>query len=88
MPFKDEDEGVAKANDSVFGLAAYIESTNIRTVHRVAAKLEAGNVLVNGAGGLPTGAPFGGHKQSGVGRVGGIWGIREFLRPKNVHIAM
>jgi aldehyde dehydrogenase (NAD+) len=88
MPFKDEDDGVAKANNTVFGLAAYIESTNIKTVHRVAARLDAGNVLVNGAGGLPTAAPFGGHKQSGVGRVGGIWGIREFIRTKNVHIAM
>ncbi len=88
MPFKDEDDGVTKANDSEFGLAAYIESTNIKTVHRVAAKLDAGNVLVNGAAGLPTAAPFGGHKQSGVGRVGGIWGIREFIRTKNVHIAM
>ena len=43
---------------------------------------------VNGFYDLPVGAPFGGHKQSGVGRVGGIWGIREFTRPKNVWLQL
>ncbi|MBV1918261.1 MAG: aldehyde dehydrogenase family protein [Sphingomonadaceae bacterium] len=88
IPFKDEEDAIRIANDTVYGLASYIDSTNINTVHRLASRLDAGNVMVNGAVGLPTAAPFGGHKQSGVGRVGGIWGIREFIRTKNVHIAM
>ena len=81
---KDEEEAIRLANDTVYGLAAWIESENVRRVHRVAGALEAGTVWVNGFYDLPVGAPFGGHKQSGVGRVGGIWGIREFTRPKNV----
>lgn len=83
-PFKDEDEAIEIANDSEFGLAAWLESENVRRVHRVSAALEAGTVWVNGFFDLPIGAPFGGYKQSGVGRVGGIWGIREFTRTKNV----
>jgi aldehyde dehydrogenase (NAD+) len=84
IPFEDEAEALEMANDSDFGLAAYIESQDVRRVHRVAAALEAGTVWVNGFFDLPVGAPFGGYKQSGVGRVGGMWGIREFTRPKNV----
>jgi acyl-CoA reductase-like NAD-dependent aldehyde dehydrogenase len=52
------------------------------------AALQAGNVSVNGFTGIPTSAPFGGVKQSGHGRLGGVAGIREFTRPKNIWIAM
>jgi len=83
-PFKDEEDALRIANDTEFGLAGWIESEDAKRVHRVAAALEAGTIWVNGFRDLPVGAPFGGHKQSGVGRVGGIWGIREFTRPKNV----
>lgn len=88
MPFKDEEDAVRLANDTEFGLAAWLESENVKRVHRVAAALEAGTVWVNGFYDLPVGAPFGGHKQSGVGRVGGVWGIREFTRPKNVWLKL
>jgi aldehyde dehydrogenase (NAD+) len=84
MPFEDEEDAIRIANETEFGLAAWLESENVKRVHRVAAALEAGTVWVNGFYDLPVGAPFGGHKQSGVGRVGGVWGIREFTRPKNV----
>jgi aldehyde dehydrogenase (NAD+) len=84
MPFKDEEDALRIANDTDFGLAAWVETENVRRVHRVAAALEAGTVWVNGFFDLPVGAPFGGYKQSGVGRVGGKWGIHEFTRPKNV----
>jgi acyl-CoA reductase-like NAD-dependent aldehyde dehydrogenase len=84
MPFKDEEDAIRIANDTDFGLAGWIESENVKRVHRVAAALEAGTVWVNGFYDLPVGAPFGGYKQSGVGRVGGKWGIHEFTRPKNV----
>ena len=88
MRFKDEAEALHLANDTPYGLAAYIESNDLSRVHRVAEALDAGNILVNGAYGLPAAAPFGGNKQSGSGRVGGIHGIREFVRTKNVYISM
>jgi aldehyde dehydrogenase (NAD+) len=88
IPFKDEEGAVRIANDTEFGLAAYIESENVRRAHRVAAALEAGTVWVNGIYDLPAPAPFGGNKHSGVGRVGGIYGIREFTRAKNVYLKL
>jgi acyl-CoA reductase-like NAD-dependent aldehyde dehydrogenase len=88
MPFKDEEEAIRLANDTPYGLAAWVESENVKRVHRVSAALESGTVWVNGFYDLPVGAPFGGHKQSGVGRVGGVWGIREFTRPKNVWLKL
>jgi aldehyde dehydrogenase (NAD+) len=87
IPFKDEEEALRIANDSEFALAAYIESENVRRIHRLAAALEAGVVMVNGIS-LHPATPFGGNKQSGVGRVGGIHGIREFTRPKNVYLKL
>jgi aldehyde dehydrogenase (NAD+) len=86
MPFKDEEDAIRLANDNEFGLAAYIESENVRRVHRLAPALEAGAVWVNGIFDIPAAAPFGGNKHSGVGRVGGIYGVREFTRPKNVYL--
>ena len=88
MRFKDEEDAIRLANDTPYGLAAYIESSDVSRVHRVAQALDAGSILVNNAYGLPASAPFGGNKQSGVGRVGGIHGIREFVRSKNVYISM
>jgi aldehyde dehydrogenase (NAD+) len=88
IPFDDEAHALEMANDSDFGLAAYIESENVKRVHRVAAALEAGTIWCNGFFDLPVGAPFGGYKQSGLGRVGGKWGIHEFTQPKNVYLKL
>jgi len=88
LPFDDEAEAVRIANDTDFGLAAYVQTNDLRRAHRVSADLIAGNVWVNGFVGIPGTAPFGGTKQSGYGRLGGIWGIREFTRPKNVWIGL
>ncbi|MEP6867792.1 MAG: aldehyde dehydrogenase family protein [Novosphingobium sp.] len=87
-PFDTEDEGIALANGTDFGLAGYIWTQNLQRAHRVAQRLIAGNVWVNGFMGVPSSAPFGGIGQSGVGRLGGIHGIREFLRPKNIWIGL
>ena len=87
LRFRDEDEVVAKANDSHFGLGAYLHTRDIGRAHRVAKRLEAGMVIINGMPGMSPGAPFGGYKQSGFGREGGRWGIEEFLQQKNVFIA-
>ncbi|WP_131744835.1 aldehyde dehydrogenase family protein [Frankia sp. Cppng1_Ct_nod] len=86
--FTDEEEAVRLANDTRFGLAAYVQTKDLRRVHRVSAALDAGNVWVNGFVGIHEAVPFGGVKQSGTGRLGGIAGIREFTRPKNVWIAL
>ena len=88
IPFDTEEEAIEIANETEFGLAAWVQSENVRRVHRVSAALEAGTVWVNGFFDLPVGAPFGGYKQSGVGRVGGKWGVQEFTRPKNVWLQL
>ena len=83
MPFDSEEEAIEIANDTPYGLAAYIQTGNPERARRVAAHLRAGMIQVNGAG-RPSGSPFGGYKQSGVGREGGVWGIEEFLEMKTI----
>jgi aldehyde dehydrogenase (NAD+) len=83
LPYQSEQEAIANANDSIYGLAAYIASTNLDHARRVAAELRAGNVNIN----YPEwdlNAPFGGFRQSGNGREYADWGIREFLETKAI----
>lgn len=87
LRFSTEEEVVAKANDSIYGLGAYVHTSDAARAHRVAAQLQAGMVIVNGLPGMSPGAPFGGYKQSGFGREGGRWGIEEFVQHKNVFLA-
>jgi len=85
--FETEEEAVRLANDTPFGLASYFYSRDIGRVWRVAEALECGLVGVN-AGLISTeAAPFGGYKESGLGREGGPWGIEEFLEVKYVAMA-
>jgi aldehyde dehydrogenase (NAD+) len=86
--FETEEEAVAIANGTEFGLAAYVWTRDVRRAHGMAKKLVAGNVWVNGFTGIPISAPFGGIGQSGQGRLGGIHGIREYLRTKNVWVGL
>ena len=88
LPFDDEEEAVALANDTDYGLAGYVWTNDVRRAHRVADVLEAGYVSVNGMAPLPPQAPFGGWKASGHGLEGGRAGIDEFLRPKNVFVSL
>jgi aldehyde dehydrogenase (NAD+) len=85
-PFDDEEQAIALANGTRFGLAGYVWTADLARAHRVADRLDAGYVSVNGMAGLPPGAPFGGWKASGHGTEGGPDGLREYLRTKNVHI--
>ncbi|MDO8423416.1 MAG: NAD-dependent succinate-semialdehyde dehydrogenase [Parvibaculum sp.] len=85
--FETEAEAIALANDTPFGLASYFYARDIGRVWRVAAALETGLVGVN-AGLISTEvAPFGGVKESGIGREGGPWGIEDFLEVKYIAMA-
>jgi acyl-CoA reductase-like NAD-dependent aldehyde dehydrogenase len=88
LPFGSEDEAVAIANGTEYGLGAYVHTRDLRRAHRLAARLVAGNVWVNSELGPTPQMPFGGVKGSGFGRLGGRDGIREFTRTKNVWIGL
>lgn len=89
LGFEDEDEAIAIANDSDFGLAGYVHTKDLTRALRIAAKLDTGNVGING-GNAPAGphVPFGGRKQSGHGKQGGYGGVQEFIASKTVQIAL
>jgi aldehyde dehydrogenase (NAD+) len=84
MPFETEEEAIAIANDTNYGLAAYVQTGNRERAERVASRLRAGMVHING-GPHRYGSPFGGYKQSGNGREGGMFGLEDFLEVKTVH---
>ncbi|MCR9111941.1 MAG: aldehyde dehydrogenase family protein [Rhodobacteraceae bacterium] len=83
IPFDTEEEGLAIANDTPYGLTNYVQTQDAERLKRCAMALRSGMVEMNGQGrGL--GAPFGGMKQSGNGREGGKWGLEDFLEVKAV----
>lgn len=84
IPFDTEDEVVAMANDTVYGLAATIWTTNVHRAHRTAQRLDSGIVWVNTWLMRDLRTPFGGMKHSGVGREGGTEALRFFTEPKNI----
>jgi aldehyde dehydrogenase (NAD+) len=81
ISYKTEEEAIAIANDTPYGLHAYISSSNMERAQKVAAQINAGRVAINTIYHDAL-APFGGFKQSGVGREGGIYGLEEQLEPK------
>jgi succinate-semialdehyde dehydrogenase / glutarate-semialdehyde dehydrogenase len=85
--FKTEAEAIAMANDTEFGLAAYFYARDVGRIFRVAEALEAGIVSVNAGNFSNEVAPFGGVKQSGLGREGSKYGIEEFLEIKYLTVA-
>ena len=84
IPFDTEEEAIEIANDTPYGLAAYIQSGDLKRAERIANKLRVGMIHING-GGFNYGSPFGGYKQSGNGREGGILGIEDFQEVKTLH---
>ena len=87
-PFDTEEEALAMANGTAYGLAATVWTTNLKVAHRVASKLQAGIIWVNCWLLRDLRTPFGGVKQSGVGREGGFEALRFFTEPKNVCIKL
>jgi len=88
MTFKTEDEAIRLANDSVFGLTASVWTKNVRRGRRIAERIEAGTVMVNEVlytHGLAQ-TPWGGMKQSGLGRTHGRLGLLELVAPQHVHV--
>jgi acyl-CoA reductase-like NAD-dependent aldehyde dehydrogenase len=87
-PFDVEDEAIQLANDSYFGLGAYVYTRDLARAHRAAAALDSGMVAINGMSPMLPTMPFGGVKSSGFGREGGREGLEEFLRPKHVSMSL
>ena len=83
LPYPSEEDAIRIANDTTYGLAAYVSSANLERARLVATQLRAGQVNINGAPPDFT-APFGGYKQSGNGREWGVFGFEEFLEVKAV----
>ncbi|KAF0117393.1 MAG: aldehyde dehydrogenase (NAD+) [Hyphomonadaceae bacterium] len=83
IPYDSEEEAVAMANDTPYGLAGYVQSGDVAHAKAVAKRIRAGNVHINGAS-SDLGTPFGGYKQSGTGREWGEFGFEEFLEVKAV----
>jgi succinate-semialdehyde dehydrogenase/glutarate-semialdehyde dehydrogenase len=88
MTFRSTEEGVALANSTPYGLAAYLWTRDLTRAFTVSEALEYGIIGVND--GLPSTAqaPFGGVKDSGIGREGGKWGIEEYLEVKYLSFAL
>jgi hypothetical protein len=83
IPYEEDEEAIAIANDTVYGLQAYVLSGNMDRARRVADRIFAGRVLINTLAHEPM-APFGGFKQSGIGREYGDFGMEAFLEPKSL----
>ena len=84
IPFEDEAEAIEIANDTPYGLAAYLQTGDLARAERVAGRLRVGAIHING-GGFNYGSPFGGYKQSGNGREGGLIGLEDYVETKTLH---
>jgi acyl-CoA reductase-like NAD-dependent aldehyde dehydrogenase len=88
MPFDTIDDVPKLANATNYGLGAGVFTQDINKAHRVARAIRAGNIWVNFYGGADKALPFGGFKESGWGREGGIEGMEAFLEKKSVYIRL
>ncbi len=88
LEFKDEDEVIARANDTEFGLSAGVFTNDLKRAHRVIAQLEAGTCYINSYNDAPVEAPFGGMKNSGVGRENSKAAIEHYSQLKTVFVRM
>jgi aldehyde dehydrogenase (NAD+) len=86
--FSDEQEAIARANDSRYGLAAGLWTRNVHRAHRVAHRIKAGTVWINSYRVVAPNAPFGGYKHSGLGRESGTDAVREFTETKTIWVEL
>jgi aldehyde dehydrogenase (NAD+) len=84
LAYDDVEHAVGIANDTIYGLSANVYGPSQPECLRVAARIRAGYVTINGGGGVRADAPFGGMRASGIGRESGEWGVREFLEPQQI----
>lgn len=83
LTYKTEEEAIDIANDTIYGLSAYVSSSNLESANRVASQIVSGRVLINGLYDEPK-APFGGFKQSGIGREFGAYGLAAYVETKTI----
>ncbi|WP_291117378.1 aldehyde dehydrogenase family protein [Empedobacter sp. UBA7248] len=83
IPYQTEQEAIDIANDTDYGLAAYVSASDIERAKKVASQLDAGRICINGLS-HDAKAPFGGFKQSGIGREYGVYGLSAYLEPKAI----
>jgi aldehyde dehydrogenase (NAD+) len=88
LTFREEEEAIALANRTRYGLAAGIWTNDLKRAHRTAKRLQAGTVWINTYRALSYASPFGGYKQSGYGREMGVEALREFTRVKSVWVSL
>ena len=86
--FSDENDVIEKANNTEYGLASYVYTNDLSRVYRVTEKLEYGMVGVNDPAPFAVQAPFGGIKESGLGREGGKYGLEDYLETKLISVAI
>ena len=88
MPFDTEEEGIALANDTRYGLASGLWTSDVRRAHRVAKRIRAGTVWINAYRGVAPSVPFGGFGASGIGRESGLEAIRDYTEQKAIWVEM
>jgi betaine-aldehyde dehydrogenase len=88
LTFRDEDDVIARANDTPYGLAAGVFTRDIQRAHRVVARLEAGTTWINNYNITPVEMPFGGYKQSGIGRENSLVTLNHYTQVKSVYVEM
>jgi betaine-aldehyde dehydrogenase len=88
LTFTDEDEVVRRANDTEYGLAAGVFTSDVKRAHRVVARLEAGTCWINNYNITPVEVPFGGYKNSGIGRENGLTTINHYTQLKSVYVEL
>jgi betaine-aldehyde dehydrogenase len=88
LRFVDETDVVTRANDTEFGLAAGVFTNDLARAHRVAARLQAGIVWINNYNLTPIEVPFGGYRQSGIGRENSLAAVEHYTQLKTVYVEM
>lgn len=83
ITYEDLEDAIRIANDTIYGLAGYVVGKDKEKLQHVARSIEAGTIIINDCGG-PNTLPFGGYKQSGIGREWGDYGMEEFLEVKSI----